>query len=604
MDTLPKIRKPYCPAELKVFSSLTKISWMPPPNINHLYLPSGFLVKTPSPNTLPFGSRRFNATHDHTNTSGSSMNLSPSNKLPVPSVMIQDVSATDTLPRISVKMQRRKRTPSLTKSISSWRENWMQTMSRSALSTHEKFGSDRGEGRDLIYSSQYSDGSYGTPINTEDRVKAWQTSALGNPEVTKFIEETFEFKDPTFSKPTGIFGPLIGNDVPDSKKTRAASLDLDVLASISSSPSSDVPKVQHISEAPTKLVQGILTLPSALEAAHVTKIPKDEPIKGPPPAVENHSSYPSNSPYLHLTKTEPGGNSVDCPLATLNVWPAPNGDARQVGHSPGSQAKLRAAQVCCGGFVPVKFTESPGLKDPPVFNLRGPRHGYVVEVPSYVAYQHSSPKPATTQPSDPSEENLQIISRKDPKDESKPASKQVLIEKAISVPTGLNEEQGTNQKDEGRSDESNSCNETATEEDILLLAELNAAFIETRYAHVSVDYRCLSDDEAEIDSESDKIEFEFGAQVISGTKDEPGMSVGWMEVNSDGVWLLLLCSLTVERPRRTRRSEKPSTTLTSMKRFRNKNVKRKSPFRNHIRRASSLLGLALKTIWQATSLQS
>ena len=407
-------------------------------------------------------------------------------------------------------------------------------MSRSAPSGHEKFGSSRGKGPDEIYNSQYSDGYHGAPINTEDRVKAWQTSALGNPEVTKFIEETFEFKDPTFSKPTGIFGPLIGSDGPDFKKTSAASLDLDALAFISSLPSSDIPNVQNISETPTKLVQGILTLPSAVEAAPVTKIPKDEPIKGPPPPVENHSSYPSD---LRLTKTGSAANSVDCPPATLNVWPAPHGDVRQVGHSPGSQAKLNVAQVCCQGFVPIKFAKPPELKEPPVFNLRGPRHRYVVAVPSNVPYQSSSPTQTPTQPSDPNQDNPQIISREDFKDESNPASKKPIIEKAISL-LRLDEEPGTNQKNEGRSDGSNSCNETATEDDMSLLAELNAAFIETRYAHVSVDYRCLSDNETEIDSELDKTEFEFGAPETSATKDELDMSVGWMEVNSNGVCLL------------------------------------------------------------------
>lgn len=50
---------------------------------------------------------------------------------------------------------------------------------------------------------------------------------------------------------------------------------------------------------------------------------------------------------------------------------------------------------------------------------------------------------------------------------------------------------------------------TIVEDDASILADLNVAFVETEYRGAGLDYKCLSDDDTEVDSELDKIEYEF-----------------------------------------------------------------------------------------------
>jgi hypothetical protein len=55
------------------------------------------------------------------------------------------------------------------------------------------------------------------------------------------------------------------------------------------------------------------------------------------------------------------------------------------------------------------------------------------------------------------------------------------------------------------------CGETITDEDSWILAELNDYFVQGGVGDASVEYKCLSDNGTEMDSELDKIEFEFQA---------------------------------------------------------------------------------------------
>jgi hypothetical protein len=55
------------------------------------------------------------------------------------------------------------------------------------------------------------------------------------------------------------------------------------------------------------------------------------------------------------------------------------------------------------------------------------------------------------------------------------------------------------------------CGETITDEDSSILAELNDYFVQSGFGDATVEYKCLSDNGTEIDSELDKTEFEFQA---------------------------------------------------------------------------------------------
>jgi hypothetical protein len=539
MGSLPTSGSPYSPGELEVFSILKRTSWIPPSNINNLYLPPGFFHhKTHSPKALSFGKSRFRGAHDGANTSDPSFDIWSSSRLPASSAISQGVSPANVIPRISVNIQRRKRKPSLANSMPSWRESWLETISMSVPSPHEEERpATRDRGPDSIIYSEYSDDLYGTQvINTKDSIKAWQTSALGNPQVTEFIEETFEFQDATFSKPTGLSGPLLDVDMPPSNQKESAALDLDAefLAALSSAPKTHVrsepvmplPKESLNPKSSRKFVQDILDEEAGINTAHLTTIPTNEPLK-----PEESSQHTSNRPALSLTEAEGARGSVECSTPALNLIAEQVHNAFQDGHAVGPDAKRVPTQPQTDDPITKTTDNSPESSVP----KRQNRQLYVVNLPPCVPSPDLAPNTAPLETS-LSQENSHI-SREAFKDESKPASKAQTMEKAIALLIKLDDDRSTIENDE----DSNICDETAAEdEDSSLLADLNAAFIEAGYGAASVNYRCLSDDGTEIDSELDKTEFEFGALELSyATRDEIDMSFDEMKVKFSGVYFLL-----------------------------------------------------------------
>jgi hypothetical protein len=72
------------------------------------------------------------------------------------------------------------------------------------------------------------------------------------------------------------------------------------------------------------------------------------------------------------------------------------------------------------------------------------------------------------------------------------------------------------------------CGETIAEEDSSILADLNDYFAQGGVEDASLEYKCLSDNGTEIDSELDKIEFELQAlQPFPENADD--IEVAWME---------------------------------------------------------------------------
>ena len=180
MDKMPRNRENlyyYNPYEQKVFATLKQINWCPPKSPN--FIPSDTAAKPDSRSARPPAPSREAWLKRVTSISRSEP--IPSNTETFPShyrqiSLLQKISPEFPLMYITAP-------PITNTSDNGWRGNG------SAKSSSIHYNND----------SDYSDDLYGTGrplrpslINSDQRVQEWQLSAQGNPEVTVFLEDTFQ----------------------------------------------------------------------------------------------------------------------------------------------------------------------------------------------------------------------------------------------------------------------------------------------------------------------------------------------------------------------------------------------------------------------------
>lgn len=161
----------YNPFERKVFAILKQISWCPPKSYNFISNDTtakhdSSSARSPAPSHEAWFKK---ATSVSCTTENRGVALSP------------DIFASKDFPRISVDVHHRSSKHNTSNNV--WRSN----LSAKSSSVHYDDDSD------------YSDDLYGTGrplrpslINSDHRVQEWQLSAQGNPEVTVFLEDTFQ----------------------------------------------------------------------------------------------------------------------------------------------------------------------------------------------------------------------------------------------------------------------------------------------------------------------------------------------------------------------------------------------------------------------------
>jgi hypothetical protein len=420
-----------------------------------------------------------------------------------------------------------------------------------------------------IYSDYYDYSEYDGMaqsffINKEDSVRAWQTSALGNPEVTKFMEETWEFQDPTFAKPTGLIGPLLSE-----KQGQDMDFDYQFLESVYSPQNAGILSTQsEIEKARAELVlekvfvqknAEILKVQSDIEKARAALVPKDDLLESPPKEPVKAEYQRQVQDILKSARAElnaehisphPTENLVDVRTTVPEKQPSSQksdrllNNLRQSLNEPESHVSVldHPTPTLPHKSLPYDSRDNPpaDTKPPPKqsprevrktkswSDLPGPKHSRIVKARKKINVRLPSSKSTPDQrPQTPvAEDRSQITSRKPVEDEPQFASNEQTIEKAIDLLLKLDDDGST--KDEA--EHSNMSNETVmVEDDSSLLADLNVAFLEAGFGTVSMDYRCVSDDETDVDSELDKIEFEFGEEEMHATKDVDDVTFDEME---------------------------------------------------------------------------